>query len=39
MSSVHNILKLNNQIVQFDNPNKEYEKLKRKILWTNSNPS
>lgn len=39
MSNVHNILKLNNQIMQFDNPNKEYEKLKRKILWTNSNPS
>lgn len=39
MSSVHNILKLNNQIIQFDNPNKEYEKLKRKILWTNSSPS
>ena len=24
----HNILKLNNQIVQFDNPNKRYEELK-----------
>ena len=39
MSSVHNILKLNGQIIHFDNPNKEYEKLKRKVLWTNSNPS
>lgn len=26
--AIHNILKLNNKIVQFDNPNKEYEKLK-----------
>ena len=26
--ATHNILKLNNRIMQFDNPNKEYEKLK-----------
>ena len=32
MSSVHNILKLNGQIMQFDNPNKRYEE---KILWEN----
>lgn len=33
----HNILKLNNQIVQFDNPNKRYEELKYN-LKTNGNP-
>lgn len=39
MSSVHNILKKGDKILTFDNPNKEYEKRKRKVLWTNSNPS
>lgn len=33
----HNILKLNNQIVQFDNPNKRYEELKYN-LKTNGSP-
>ena len=33
----HNILKLDNQIVQFDNPNKRYEELKYN-LKTNGSP-